>query len=456
MSDEFAAMGAALSPLDGRYRALMGPLRDHFSEFALMKARIAVEVHHALALDAVFGPLTDAQRQSALTVVESFSDDDYANIKQLELSLRHDVKACEVFLRDKCGFDNPNRIHFGLTSEDVNNLAWSLCCRDYIDNHQVPLWRALVGDLCTLAERWADIPLPARTHGQQATPTTFGKEVAVYVGRLLPHLRDLSGHRFSGKCNGATGNYAAMVAAAPQIDWREHERRLVESLGFVRNSATTQVEPGDSLARWLDLTRAASNVLIDLCRDVWLYVSHGYLKQRTVAGEVGSSTMPHKVNPIRFENAEGNLELSRALCTFLADKLTQSRMQRDLSGSTVMRNLGVALGHHHLALHEIRKGLDTIDPDEAMCRAELRAHPELLSEAAQTVLRTVKPDDVYTQLKTLTRGRVFSMDDWRALMAELPQAVQARLRPLTAETYVGESARICREVVAMARSELAA
>ncbi|MBM4345084.1 MAG: adenylosuccinate lyase [Deltaproteobacteria bacterium] len=449
-------MGSAVSPLDGRYRALMAPLRAHFSEFALMKARVAVEVHHALALDAVFGPLSEGEVSTALTVVESFDDEDYTAIKQLELTLRHDVKACEVFLRDKCGFPNPNRIHFGLTSEDVNNLAWSICVRDFVDTHQLVSWRALILDLCTLAERWADTPLPARTHGQHATPTTLGKELAVYVARLLPLWRELRGQRLDGKLNGATGNYAALVAAAPHVDWRAHERKLVEALGFVRNPATTQVEPGDSLARWLDLTRGAGNVLIDLCRDVWLYISHGYLKQRAVAGEVGSSTMPHKVNPIRFENAEGNLELARALCTFLADKLTQSRMQRDLSGSTVMRNLGVALGHHHLALHEIAKGLQGIDPDEALCRAELRAHPELLSEAAQTVLRTVRPDDVYTQLKALTRGRVFALADWHALLADLPEPVQQRLRPLTAETYVGDSARICREVVDGARSELAA
>lgn len=453
---ELERMGAGLSPLDGRYRALMAPLRQHFSEFALMRARVAVEVHHALALDPIFGILTDVERQRALDVVGNFINDDYTNIKSLETSLRHDVKACEVFLRSRCGFDNPNRLHFGLTSEDVNNLAWSICARDYVQQVQVPQWRTILISLTNLAERWSKTPMPARTHGQHATPTTAGKELAVFLGRLLPLFAALKAHRFAGKLNGATGNYAAMVAAAPQVDWREHERRLVESLGFERNPVTTQIEDAGSMGRWFDLTRAANNVLIDACRDIWLYISCGYIRQRAVAGEVGSSTMPHKVNPIRFENAEGNLELSRALLVFMGDKLAQSRMQRDLSASTVMRNVGVAFGHHHLALHEILNGLDMIDVDAPFCHAELQAHPELLSEAAQTVLRTLRGDDVYTLLKDATRGKVFALSDWHALLADLPNEVRSRLLDLTPATYIGDSVRICQEVVASARAEVAA
>lgn len=452
--DSVHLMGEGLSPLDGRYRAGMAPLRQHFGEFALMRARCAVEVHHALALDAVFGPLTEAERQAALDVVGQFGPADYARIKQLELTLRHDVKACEVFLREKNLFANPNRIHFGLTSEDVNNLAYGIGCRDYVATCQLPLWRQVLALLCELAERWCELPLPARTHGQHATPTTAGKEIAVFIGRLLPLLQQLQGHQFAGKLNGATGNYAALRAAAPDVDWREHERVLVESLGMARNPATTQIEDCGSLCRWFDLTRAFANVCIDLCRDFWLMIAFGYVRQRAVAGEVGSSTMPHKVNPIRFENAEGNLELARALLGFLSDKLGQSRLQRDLSGSTVLRNIGAAMGHQHLALQELGKGLQGVDLDEAFCRRELDAHPELLSEAAQTVLRTVRGDDVYTLLKDLTRGRTFGRQDWLDLLQGLPPEVAERLRDLHPQTYVGDSAAICRQVVADAREAL--
>lgn len=446
--------GAALSPLDGRYHAQLSDLRGYFSEFALMRARCAVEIHHALALDVVFGALTATERTQALAVVEEFSAADYADIKQLEATLRHDVKACEVFLRNKGLFSNPNRIHFGLTSEDVNNVAYSMGARDYVHNVQLPMWAKTLQDLIELAQASAAVAFPARTHGQHATPTTFGKELSVFIGRLLPVYQSLKQHRFSAKLNGATGNYAALMVAAPQVDWREHERKFIESLCFSRNIATTQIEDCASLGLWFDLVRRWNGVLLDLSRDIWLYISYGYVTQRSVAGEVGSSTMPHKINPIRFENAEGNLELSCGQLGFLAEKLSHSRMQRDLSGSTVMRNIGVALGHHQLAVMEIQKGLTIIDVDSEVCARELAAHPELLSEAAQTVLRTHRSDDVYTLLKDLSRGKHFSLDTWQTLLAELPQDTQLRLKDLTPQTYVGDSVRICREVCALALAEL--
>ena len=446
----------AISPLDGRYHPLLGPVRQHFSELALMRARVQVEVAHALALDAVFGPVTDTVRQQAQQTVDQFSEEDFLAIRRIELEIRHDVKAVEVFLRLHLGFDNPNRIHFGLTSEDVNNLAWSVCARDYVQLVQLPLWRGLLSDLVLLAQQWQDAPFPARTHGQHATPTTAGKELAVFISRLLVPLRALQAFRFRGKLNGATGNYSAMLVAAPQVDWRQYERDFVQSLGFDVNPATTQIEDCASFAAYFHLVAQFNQVLLDLAQDMWLYISYGYIVQRPQPGEVGSSTMPHKINPIRFENSEGNLQLSNALLAFLADKLGRSRMQRDLSGSTVMRNIGVAIGHHHMACQELRKGLAAIDLDREACARELAAHPELLAEAVQSVLRTVRPDDVYTELKHLTRGRVFSQRDLEHVIAELPDDAAERLQDLTPQTYLGEAARVCREVLADARTELAA
>lgn len=445
----------AISPLDGRYHALLAPVRQHFSEFALMRARVQVEVAHALALDPVFGQATEAVKNHARQTASQFSAEDFLAIRRIESEIRHDVKAVEVFLRLRLGFVNPNRIHFGLTSEDVNNLAWSICARDYVQTAQLPLWRALLADLVALAERWQDAPLPARTHGQHATPTTAGKELAVFISRLLTPMQALRTLRLRGKLNGATGNYSAMLVAAPDIDWRAYERQFVQSLGFDVNLATTQIEDCASFAEYFHVVNCANQVLLDLAQDVWLYISFGYLVQKPQPGEVGSSTMPHKINPIRFENAEGNLQLSNALLVFLADKLSRSRMQRDLSGSTVMRNIGVAIGHHHMAVQELRKGLAAIDLDRQACLRELAAHPELLAEPVQSVLRTVRPDDVYTELKHLTRGTTFSERDLAHMIGDLPNAAAERLHGLTPQSYLGDAERVCREVLSAARAELA-
>lgn len=447
-------MNDALSPLDGRYRAQLADVRACFSEQALMRARCEVEIAHALHLDPVFGPLSQRQRDAAQQWLQGFGEREFAQIKRHEATLRHDVKAVEVTLRETLDLGNPNRIHFGLTSEDVNNLAWSLCARQYRDSVQLPSWHRVLAALVELAERWAELALPARTHGQHASPTTAGKEIAVFIGRLLPILRSVRDHRFVGKLNGATGNYSAALVAAPHVDWRQYERALLAELGLDANPATTQIEDHGSLARWFDSVRAANNVAMDLCQDMWLYISYGYVAQRAVAGEVGSSTMPHKINPIRFENAEGNLQLSNALLVFLSDKLSRSRLQRDLSDSTTMRNMGVAMGHHHLALLELLGGLGQIDLDAALCQAELGRHPELLSEAVQSVLRTIRRDDVYSELKALTRGQSFDDDALQALLSGLPDDAAAGLRGLTPQAYVGDALRICREVVAMARLEL--
>jgi adenylosuccinate lyase len=451
-----ARMSHAISPLDGRYHESVEALRPWFSEFGLMRERCRVELTHILTpeMDSIFGRFPDAKRMLAQRLMSDFSESDYRGIKTEEMSLRHDVKACEMYLRSALDLENGNRIHFGLTSEDVNNLAYTLCVDGYRKAVQVPLLHQLLASLGAHAQTWRSAPFPARTHGQHATPTTFGKELAVYVVRLLRSFVALRTHRFRGKFNGATGNYSAAMAAAPTIDWRGYERQLVESLGFDVNSATTQIEDHASLASYFDEVRALNNVCQDLCQDIWMYISYGYISQRTRAGEVGSSTMPHKVNPIRFENAEGNFQLSNALLSFLSDKLSRSRMQRDLSESTVLRNIGVAMGHHHLAVTELLSGLAMIDLDCVRCEAELLSHPELLSEALQSVLRTERSDDVYTELKRATRGKTFAQQDLAEFVQSLPEALAGRLAQLSPVNYLGDAVRICDETCALLATEL--
>jgi adenylosuccinate lyase len=439
----------ALSPLDGRYQASLRDVASHFSEFALMRERCRVEIAHALQLEdtGVFPLLKPSERAALLELAATFGEADYQRIKLHEQTLRHDVKACEVFLRERVPLENPNRYHFALTSEDVNNLAYASMIRGYIEHVQRPLWRAVLGDLAAFAQTWRSVPFPARTHGQHATPSTAGKEMAVMASRWLRGLSELRELRLSGKFNGATGNYSAALAAAPHVDWRAYEDALVTSMGFVRNPATTQIEDHGSMTRYFDLVRRQCAVATDLCTDMWMYISYGYIVQKSKAGEVGSSTMPHKINPIRFENAEGNLQLAGAMLSFLSDKLNRSRMQRDLSESTVMRNIGVALGHQHLALLELRKGLESIALDEVRCRTEVSEHPELLSEAVQTVLRLVRTDDVYTELKAMTRGKTFTAKDLARVVASLPENKRALLRDMTPERYLGDAERIVDEVV---------
>lgn len=440
----------ALSPLDGRYAESVRDVSHYFSEFALMRERVRVEIAHAFALEVtgIFPAITGEERIRLESLAKNFSEADCRVIKKHEATLRHDVKACEVFLREHTPTSNPNRYHFALTSEDVNNLAYARMVQDYVREVQLPLWRGVLADLVALAKKWKGAPFPARTHGQHATPSTAGKEMAVMASRWLRGMEELTEIRFFGKLNGATGNYSAAKAAAPQVDWREYEHALVTSMGFVRNPATTQIEDHGSLTRYFDLVRRQGAIATDLCLDMWMYISYGYVVQKTKEGEVGSSTMPHKVNPIRFENAEGNLQLGGAVLGFLSEKLNRSRMQRDLSESTVMRNIGVALGYQHLALLELRKGLEAIALDEARCVREVSEHPELLSEAVQTVLRLVRGDDVYSELKSMTRGKVFGAEDLARVIATLPADKRGLLEGLTPERYLGDAVRIVDEITA--------
>jgi adenylosuccinate lyase len=329
--------------------------------------------------------------------------------------------------------------------------------KDYLEQEHLPLLKTLLQQLCELAEQWKAVPFPARTHGQKASPTTAGKELAVSVNRLLRQYRKLKDFRFTGKLNGAVGNFSAMLAAFPDYDWMRFSDRFVEGLGLTPNIATTQIEDHDTWAEYFNITRQINNIVIDLDQDFWAYISRDLYQEQTKAGEVGSSTMPHKVNPINFENSEGNLMLSNSLLTMLSDKLCRSRMQRDLSDSTVERNIGVALAHAHLALTETLRGLKKVRLNEAKCLDELEQSPELLAEPIQTILRPVIREDPYTLLKQLTRGKAITRQDIDRFIDELDvdKNVKARLKGLRVTSYIGDAVNVCDRVLAEAKSLIA-
>ncbi|RYJ14622.1 adenylosuccinate lyase [Halogeometricum borinquense] len=442
---------AAVSPLDGRYAGRTAPLVPYASEAALMRARVRVEAEYLLALadlDATPLSLSAEERETVRGLYDSFDGDDARLVKRLETegaegysATNHDVKAVEYFVRT----ETPERvhpwIHFGLTSEDVNNLAHRLLAKPAVEEVLVPAIEDVRDELTALAREHRATPMLARTHGQPATPTTFGKEMAVYaarIGQQLGRVKEAAA-TLSGKLAGASGTYAAHVAAYPDVDWRSFSRTFVTDLGLEHTALTTQVNPCDDLAALFDALRGVNNVLLDLDRDVWMYVSQRYLGQEATAGETGSSTMPHKVNPIDFENSEGNLSKANADLTFLADYVTNSRLQRDLSDSTVKRNIGSSFAHCLIGYGKTAAGLDKVVPNEQVMREELEAHPELIGEAVQTILRREGDAEAYERVKELTRGRDVTIEDFRDLFDELDvdESVRAELRALSPATYVG-------------------
>ncbi len=451
-------MKYAISPLDGRYAKRLHGLSDYFSEFALMRARCRIELLYVLALEntKLFPPLTSDEKSRIAAALDQFSEQDYEQIKVIETTTRHDVKACEMFLREKVNLNNTHLIHFGLTSEDVNNLAYNFLLKEYLEQKQLPQLRKLLCMLCGLADQWKTIPFPARTHGQKASPTTAGKEIAVFLNRLHRQYRKLCDFRFTGKLNGAVGNFSAMLAAFPEYDWIQFAVHFVQSLGLVHNSATTQIEDHDTWADYFNITRQINNIVLDLDQDVWQYIAFDLLSERTSAGEVGSSTMPHKVNPINFENSEGNLLLSNSLLSMFADKLCRSRMQRDLSDSTVTRNIGVALAHAYLALAEALQGLQKVTINREQCLAELNESPELLAEPVQTILKTVGVTDPYDLLKKHTRGKKITREALIALVNDLDidDTVKQRIQTLEVSAYIGAAIRICDEVVTHVKQKI--
>ena len=447
----------ALSPVDGRYRAAAQPLRELMSEAGLIRERIRIEalwlLHLAGAVPQLPGAtLTDAVRRAAEALARATPADAPESVKRIEQRTNHDVKAVEYYVREQLTAQGATPatlelVHFGCTSEDLNNLSYA---RLLVDARAVLLESlgTLIATLRALAHRYADSAMLARTHGQPASPTTLGKELANFTARLARAERRLRGVEILGKWNGAVGNYNAHVAVLPQVDWPRLAREFVQSLGLIWNPHTTQIEPHDWIAEYCDAVAAANVVLIDLARDVWGYISLGYLRQRPVAGEVGSSTMPHKVNPIDFENAEGNLGIANALLRHFSEKLPISRWQRDLTDSTVLRNLGVALAHTLIAWRALLRGLDKVAADPVRLAADLNGAWEVLGEAVQTALRAHGVPEGYERLKELTRGRSIDAQSLAAFIDSLPldAPTKSRLRALSPADYVGLAAKLAREV----------
>src|SRR2546426_5641287 len=449
---------AALSPLDGRYAKTLDPLRVYFSEQALIAYRIRIELEWLQGLAGEraireLKPFSSRTVGALRRLVKDFSERDAEHIKNIEAETNHDVKAIEYWLRSKLGTNKEAQgalefVHFGCTSEDINNLSYALMLRDSRDKAIAARLDTLVETLRALARRHAAVPMLARTHGQAATPTTLGKEMANFAHRLARARQRIGAVGVLGKINGAVGNYNAHLVAYPDFDWERFCRRFVERLGLEFNAYTTQIEPHDWTAELLDAYARANSVLLDLDRDLWGYISLGYFSQKTRSGEVGSSTMPHKVNPIDFENSEANIGVANALLRHLADKLPVSRWQRDLSDSTAQRNVGAALGHTLLAYAACLRGLGKLEADPRRLAADLESNWEVLAEAVQQVMRRHGVPDAYERLKAISRGKRLDRGQLAAFVRKLPipAAAKKRLLALTPATYTGLAAELARRV----------
>ena len=449
----------ALSPLDGRYHNRVAALRDIFSELALMRHRVRIEVEWLKTLAAEpsinevppFSPPTLAQLDEAAA---RFSEADGESVKSAEARINHDVKAVEYFLREKLAGNREvmkvaEFFHFACTSEDINNLAHALMLKRARDQVLLPALDHVIEKLAGLANELAGYAMLARTHGQPASPTTLGKELVNVAHRLLRAREGIAGVKLTGKFNGAVGNYNAHIAAYPGVDWEKIARGMVERLGLEFNPYTTQIEPHDTVAELFDAFARANTMLIDFDRDVWGYISLGYFRQKAKQGEVGSSTMPHKVNPIDFENSEGNLGVANALLRHMSEKLPVSRWQRDLTDSTVLRNMGVALGHSLLAYDSCLRGIGKLEADRARMAADLEASWEVLAEPIQTVMRRYGVPNPYEQLKALTRGVTgMTRESLHAFIDGLaiPADAKARLKALTPATYIGKAAELASRI----------
>jgi adenylosuccinate lyase len=448
----------AVSPLDGRYAAHTAPLRDIFSEYGLIRFRVLVEVRwlQKLAKNPYIeecGPFGDEATRFLDGLVTGFGPADARRIKEIEARTNHDVKAVEYYLKERIAERHDlapyvEFVHFACTSEDINNLAHALMLSEARVAVLEPLLTSLRDDLVGLAERYADSAMLARTHGQPATPTTMGKEIANVVARLQRQLEQFQALNLSGKINGAVGNFNAHRVAYPEVDWQQHAREFVQSLGLHWNPYTTQIEPHDTIAEFAQLMSRINTILIDFDRDVWGYIALGYFRQRAVAGEVGSSTMPHKVNPIDFENSEGNLGLANALFEHLAAKLPISRWQRDLSDSTVLRNLGAGVAYSLIAWQATRKGLGKLELDAARLSEDLDDAWEVLAEAIQTVMRRYGVPAPYEKLKALTRGHRVGAAEIAEFIAglDVPSEARDRLAALTPANYIGDADQQARSI----------
>ncbi|HEW98604.1 MAG TPA: adenylosuccinate lyase, partial [Beggiatoa sp.] len=442
----------AISPIDGRYANKTQVLRTIFSEFGLIRYRVIVEIRWLQFLaahpDIVEVPAFSTEAQTVLNdLAERMSLESAQRVKEIERTTNHDVKAVEYFIKEHIAHlpelvAISEFIHFGCTSEDINNLAYGLMLQEARSQIIMPKIKEMLTALTDIAEQYANLPMLSRTHGQPASPTTVGKEIANVVYRLHRQREQMAQIPIMGKFNGAVGNYNAHLAAYPNLDWENIAQQFVTQLGLEWNPYTTQIEPHDYIAELFDTLARFNTILIDYCRDTWSYISLGYFKQKTIAGEVGSSTMPHKVNPIDFENAEGNLGIANALFSHLAAKLPLSRWQRDLTDSTVLRNLGVGIAHSLIAYESCLKGISKLEVNQAIIEADLNQTWEVLAEPIQTIMRRYGVAQAYEKLKDLTRGQGIEQARLQAFIADLPipEADKTRLLKLTPATYTGNAA----------------
>ena len=450
MTDSLSPL-LAISPLDGRYRSKAEALAPYFSEFGLIRCRVIVEIRWLQALAACEGipelaPLRPAQSEALESIYRDFSLEDAQRVKDIESKTNHDVKAVEYFIKEKLNdsvdlAEHLEFVHFACTSEDINNLAYGLMLLEGRRDVLLPTAATVIASIEQLARSHATQPLLSRTHGQPASPTTVGKEMANVAYRLRRQYQQIEATPLLGKINGAVGNYNAHLSAYPDVDWPALAQQFVTGLGLAWNPYTTQIEPHDYLAEIFDCFARFNTVLIDFSRDIWAYISLNYFRQKTVAGEVGSSTMPHKVNPIDFENAEGNLGMANAILGHLAAKLPVSRWQRDLTDSTVLRSIGTGLGHSHIAYQALLKGIGKLELNATAIDADIDACWEILAEPVQTVMRRYRIDQPYEKLKALTRGKGITREALQAFISELeiPDAAKAELLALTPRDYLGNA-----------------
>ena len=439
----------SISPLDGRYRNSVKELSDYFSEHALIRYRLFVEIEYLIALGEEpsikqLSKFSSQDQAKYRNIYKKFDIKDATEVKKYEKIINHDVKAIEYFLRDKLKNHLHPWIHFALTSEDINNLAYSLMWKDGLNEIYLPTLQSITKNLNVLAIKNRNIPMLSLTHGQPATPTTFGKEVAVFYSRLNRQISAISSHKLLGKFGGATGTWSAQSVAYPKTDWIKFAKKFIKSIGLQPNLITTQIEPHDSLVESYQQIIRVNTILTDFCRDIWYYISRGVIGQKKIKEEVGSSTMPHKINPIQFENAEGNMGVSNSILSFLSQKLPISRMQRDLTDSTTLRNQGVALAHSYLSLKNILKGLNRIEVINDQLANELKKNQEVLAEAIQVILRKSGEQNAYEKLKKLTRCKKIGSSEIKAFVDSLDINSNDKkiLLSINAESYIGLSSKL--------------
>jgi len=454
--------GTNINPLDGRYYEKTRPLAPYFSESALMKYRVMMEVRYLIALSLSGKVKLRKFSQNEIKILENlyqnFNDASYEKIKNFEATTNHDVKAVEYFIKEKLSKtslkDSIEWVHFALTSEDTNNISYALMLSDSLENVMIPEINKIISDLNNLAKKYKDLPMLARTHGQSASPTTFGKEMKVFSARLEKRIYGLKNIKIQAKLNGASGNWNAHLVAYPKVDWMKFSENYINQFNNINkkprtlklepNSITTQIECHDSYVAVFDTLRRINTILLDFNQDMWRYISDGWISQKPKAGEIGSSTMPHKINPIDFENSEGNLGIANTLFEFFARKLPISRLQRDLSDSTVERSFGTAFGHSLLAYIMLEKGLSKISINENKIKEDLLAHPEIIAEAIQTVLRRENYPIPYEALKELTRGKEITMEDFGKFIdaLKISDKIKKELKKITPLSYIGLASKI--------------